>query len=354
MAKPKYSEILEQGVKEWNKWRKENPVLMGMSSALINLTDFKPPRNRFQLPNANLTKVDLSGVELIHLNLDGADFSGSKLIDTNMYGSNLMRAHFERSNLLRANLQGTDLYKCTFRHSCLSQADLSFSKLGETVIIDSAINDCVGLDKCQHKYPNVIDIRTMLKSGGLPASFLRACGYPNSLIEHLGRFLVNFNYHTCFISYSDKDDEFVSKLYGNLTQENVQCCRYKEDSSGDLWAFINNEIKDKDRVILVCSKNSLESRPVMREVNRALRKTDSLKKQGLDIEVLIPITIDEYVHSEEWKNKYAADVKELTIIDFQDWTNSKSYKKAFDKLIKDLRAETQDQEPAKGLEPPTG
>jgi hypothetical protein len=338
MANPEHLKMLEQGVEAWNEWRMMNPeVVPDLESASLQGVSL----TGFHLSNSILTRADLTDANLNSAYLIGSDCFAANFQGAKAQGADLSEAVLDATDLTCSDLSGSRLASTNFRNTRFDETNLTQAILMETLFSNVDMSRVKGIDSCIHRGPSIIDIRTILKSGGLPASLLQACGYPSSLIKQLDRFLVNFKYSTCFISYSNNDDEFVSKLYGDLTHEDVVCRRYKEDSHGSLWKFIDNAINDSDRMILVCSKNSLESRPVMREINRALRKTDSPKQQGLDVEVLIPITIDDYVYS-EWTNEFAADVRELTIIDFQDWSDPKSYKTKFEELIKELRAGTLD------------
>jgi uncharacterized protein YjbI with pentapeptide repeats len=79
-------DILKSGVRNWNKWRKENrnvrPDLRGIEL------------RRADLQKANLERANLAGADLERANLAGAD---------------LERANLQQANLQQANLNGADL-----------------------------------------------------------------------------------------------------------------------------------------------------------------------------------------------------------------------------------------------------
>ena len=82
MANPEHLEILKQGVREWNKWRKEDP------------DERARPRWSREPPGANLELANLDGAVLVKAYLAGA---------------NLGRRNSNRANLDKANLSEADL-----------------------------------------------------------------------------------------------------------------------------------------------------------------------------------------------------------------------------------------------------
>jgi hypothetical protein len=88
-----------------------------------------------------------------------------------------------------------------------------------------------------------------------------------------------------------------------------------------------------DKLLLVLSKNSVESQWVEKEVETAL-ETERRQKRP----VLFPIRLDEAVI--ETEQAWAADVRRMWYIgDFRNWKNHDQFRKAFDRLLRDLKAE---------------
>jgi len=76
MANPEHLAILRQGVKTWNRWRKQNPsVLPDLSEANLRRADLR---------GANLKKSILTKADLSHANIQGADFSYADLEEANL------------------------------------------------------------------------------------------------------------------------------------------------------------------------------------------------------------------------------------------------------------------------------
>ncbi len=78
---------------------------------------------------------------------------------------------------------------------------------------------------------------------------------------------------------------------------------------------------------MICSKHSLQSPPVIREIERALQKEDREHKN-----VLFPIRIDDYLF-DEWDHPRKADVVSKVIGDFREWNALSTYSKAYSRFL---------------------
>jgi nucleoside-diphosphate-sugar epimerase len=140
---------------------------------------------------------------------------------------------------------------------------------------------------------------------------------------------------SCFISYSSKDEKFAYQLYNDLLNEGVPCWFAPEDLKiGEKFRDrIDESIRLHDKLLLVLSESSVASSWVENEVETALEKE---REQGKI--VLFPVRLDKAVT--ELKSGWAADVRRSRHIgDFTEWKQHDSYKKAFDRLMRDLKAE---------------
>lgn len=147
---------------------------------------------------------------------------------------------------------------------------------------------------------------------------------------------------SCFISYSTEDQKFVSLLHNDLQKNGVECWFAPHDAKGGkkLHEQIEEAISDYDCLLLVLSANSMGSEWVKSEIAIARNKELIQGRQ-----VLFPISLVDYSSIRGWKcfdadigKDSAKEIREYFIPDFTDWKNSTSYKKAFDKLVEDLRA----------------
>ena len=98
-----------------------------------------------------------------------------------------------------------------------------------------------------------------------------------------------------------------------------------------------NGVNSHDKVLLVCSKNSLNRNGVLNEIERVLER--EAKNGG--IEILIPITLDDYVYK-EWNPSrldIAEQIRSRVITKFPQNINISDtiFKTEADKLLKALK-----------------
>ncbi len=321
MANKEHIKIIRQGVETWNKWVKENPkVVPDLSRASFigaNLTNAN-------LTDANLTDANLSSANLISANLSCADLGGAFLI-----GADLIDANLTGTFLSNANLSGADL----------SHADLSNAIIGWTIFANNDLSKVKGLDTLDHIGPSMISIDTLYKSGGkIDEFFLRGCGVPDEFISYIPSHVgaqQAIRFYSCFISHSAKDKRFCERLYADLQAKHIRVWYFPEDAKWgkSVWGEIDESIKIYDKLVVVCSKNSLQSGPVLREIQRALSREDRESRH-----ILFPICIDDYIFK-TWEHERKADVLSKVVGGFTGWSRSATkYEEAFKKLLSGLQA----------------
>jgi uncharacterized protein YjbI with pentapeptide repeats len=343
--------LKHEGVEAWNEWRR------GHLSLRPDLDDADFARADLQgvdFAGANLKGANLAGADLTAGNLSEADLRGAKLSGATLFGSNLgpsvISGHYEgkKSNAgyIRAALRGSDLSGATLadasliwvnlRAAKLIGTDISYSTMNGVDFGDVDLSDCRGLDTVKHKGPSSIGIDTIYRSSGnIPEVFLRGCGVPEDFInfmKSLGGKPLEF--YSCFISYSSKDQEFAERLHADLREKNVRCWFAPEDLKiGDkLRPSFDEAIRVHDKLMVLLSKSSVSSPWVEKEVETAFEKEHREKRT-----VLFPIRLDDTVM--ETGKAWAADIRRTRHIgDFRDWKNHDSYKKAFERLLRDLKA----------------
>jgi hypothetical protein len=213
MANPEHVKLLKRSVKEWNKWRSENPEIW----------------------------PDLIGGDLRSADLRSADLSS-------------------------ANLRNAALWFVNFSRTKLQNADFTKAQIVETVFARAYLNAAKGLDTVLHVGPSYISTDTLYKSGGnIPESFLRGCGIPDDFIafipSHFG-LQQAIQFYSCFISYSTKDEEFARRLYSRMCDEKLRVWFAPEEMKGGkkLYDQIEQAIQLHDRLLIVLSENSLNSK----------------------------------------------------------------------------------------------
>jgi len=144
-------------------------------------------------------------------------------------------------------------------------------------------------------------------------------------------------YYPCFISYSSKDQDFAERLYADLQSKGVRCWFAPEDmKTGDeIRSRIDEAIRIHDKLLLVLSEHSVESTWVKKEVETAFEQEDRQKRL-----VLFPVRLDEAVM--QTTKAWAADIRRMRHIgDFRNWKDHDAYQKAFNRLLRDLKAEVE-------------
>ena len=94
-----------------------------------------------------------------------------------------------------------------------------------------------------------------------------------------------------------------------------------------MWGEIDAAIRHYDKLVVICSQHSLQSPPVIREIERALQKEDREHTN-----VLFPVRIDDYLLG-DWDHPHKADVVSKAIGDFRGWENHATYTKAFPRFL---------------------
>lgn len=293
MANPEHLDILEQGVEAWNRWLGDNPNVL----------------------------PDLSGA-----NLRDANLSGAILI-----GVNLWRAE-------------------------LANADFKLAHIGATIIDDVDLSEVKNLESVIHYGPSSVGIDTIYKSRGIiPEKFLHGCGVPESLIMQIPALvaaLEPIQFHSCFISYSHKDEEFARRLYSRMREANLRVWYAPEEIRGGrkLHEQIFSAIQVHDKLLLVLSDNSLRSEWVMTEIRRA-RKAEREENRRK----LFPIRLADFNSVREWEcfdadagKDLAVEIREYFIPDFSNWKDHDAFEAAFDRLLRDLKATDEATRPSKG------
>jgi len=314
-------------VKAWNQWRKENPeILPDLSGAFLDSEDLREVNfNDANLSEAQLSLANLFRADLIRVNLEGADLQATDFRDADLSDANLRSTYLGGTNLTGAWLYGTDFNEATLNGTIFGSNDLS---------------DAKGLDNVNHGGPSVFGIDTFYHSkGSIPESLLRGAGIPENFITDAPSLTARpIEFYKCFISFTEDDDEFAQKLYKDLKAAGIKCWRWKEDArwGKTLMRSIDEAVRIYDKLIVVCSEQSLNSPAVVREIERALQKEDSLMRQGKDDEVLFPIRLDDYIFN-RWEHYRKADVTAKNVGDFRQWKVPDEYEKSLARLIRDLR-----------------
>jgi len=385
MANEEHLDILSQGVEVWNKWRKENQWVT------TELNGIKVALNP-DLRNADLSGRELRDIDFGRVDLLEADISNANLINANFKNANIEKCDFNSAFLLGADFFETLARQADFRKATLAKSDISYSYfedadlsdsemfnssiktsnfsnvkfcraklqlssflsvdlynsdfsesiMGSTIFGDIDFRSIKGLDEVYHEGPSILGIASLLSSKGeIPRQFLTGAGIPENIIDYFQSLSKSpFQFFSCFISYNENEDQLSKRLYDDLRSEDIRCWRWREDAKmgHDLMSSIDKAIRFHDKVIVVCSENSLKSPAVIREIERAIQKEDEIRRKGQVGEVLFPIRVDDFIF-EKWEHHRKPDVVAKYVGDFRNWKDPSTYEEEFNRLVEGLTKE---------------
>jgi hypothetical protein len=216
--------------------------------------------------------------------------------------------------------------------------------------------EAIGLNSVLHGGPsrNLTESFSLSK-GKIPETFLRGCGLSDWEIEFVKLYQMGLDaeqvaeitneiqrvylgtgiqYYSCFISYSNKDQDFAQKLHDDMQSNGVRCWFDREDMKiGDpIRPTIDSQIRLRDKLLVILSVNSVKSEWVGDEVEGALEEENKSNRL-----VLFPIRLDDTVMNT--RDDWAAKIKRRRHIgDFSNWKDRASYQKSFERLLRDLKA----------------
>lgn len=370
MANPDHLEILKQGAKKWNVWREKNPnIRPDLSQATLQKRELKGVNfDEANLRDTHLEGADLRRAQFQKANCREADFRDADLRAADFLEATCYRAVFWRANLQQTYFGKTDLKKARFGQSdlraadlwhadCreahlgganltganLHKADIGEAHLAETVLSNVNLQSVKGLNLCKFDGPFIVDYRTLVRSGNLPLPFLRGCGLPDTFINYIPSLLQTspIQFYSCFISHSTMDYLFAERLFNDLQGKGVRTWYAPEEMKGGekLYDQIDSAIRLHDKLLLVLSEHSLKSEWVLTEIRRC-RKAE--KREGK--RKLFPIRLVDMETIQDWEcfdadsgKDLAVEVREFFLPDFSTWKDHDSYKKAFDRLLRDLQ-----------------
>ena len=377
MADPKLLELLAQGRDAWNNPKRHLETVGGDRRADLTHADLT---NR-SLRGFDFAGANLDGANLSFAMLDDANFDHASLCDANLERTSCRRTDFDSALCKRTNFAGMRAFLATFagtdmRGAILDQAELKFclfdmarvddaslqgcdvryavlsnvrfknanfadATFGETKIALSDLTDAKGLTDLRHSGPSSIDMQTLLQSRNLPDPFLKGIGVPDVAIVYYHSLAISaspIQLYSCFISYSSKDEEFCRRLHNDLQAAGVRCWFAPEDLKiGDRSRTrIEESIRIYDKLLIVLSEHSIRSPWVEHEIEAAFEQ-----ERRRSATVLFPIRLDDAMM--DTNQAWAASIRrERHIGNFTGWKNHDAYQRAFDRLIRDLRASNED------------
>jgi len=302
----------------------------------------------------SLRAANLSNSLLTHTQFKGADLTGAKLSGARMNATDLIAANFTNADLYKvdltgailadADLSGANLASVWFQGTALARAKLDGVRLTNailerTYLDDTDVSTFCDTKKLKHEAPSNIDYRTIIRSHRNPRlkRFIVDCGVPEIFAEYmidcanaLDISLKKMLMQSTFISYGTPDESFARKLYKALRAHGVVTFFFPETATiGErISSEVFRNIQEHDRVLLVCSRNSLTRSGVINEIQETL---DREARDG-GATYLLPITIDDYVFR-EWRTINPALAESVGRRIIGDFRKSRHSSDAFDRAV---------------------
>lgn len=285
-----------------------------------------------KLPGA-LFDGDLDAAEFMYSDLTGASFAAGMAVNRGRFehtslagaclrGVSLMVGVFESVDASGADLGDCDLASAFLLRTDLTDATITGAFVGDTSFLDMDLGPLCDADLVLWG-PSYVDFRSVLRSyhhPGLPR-FLVACGVPQALAEYTidaaraeGEGALESLMRSTFISYGGPDEPFARRLYEALREKHVTTFFFPETArlGRRIGDEVHSRIQEHDRVILVCSRDSLDRPGVRNEVQETF---DREARDG-GATYLVPIMLDDYVLT-GWDDPLAERVRARVVGDFR-------------------------------------
>ncbi len=309
--------------------------------------------------------INFINCQILGLEICDTEIVNSKFIDCTEIYDLKIRGNRNRQILFRScflyyldiepisidNSETINFTDCIIEKSSFDRIDFSKSKFNNSTLSLNQFTSCVFSNETfiekndtPSKEYNFIDFRTILDSEiQLPSILEDLFGIPNPYIkEYLHGLTFKIEFQSIFISYSFADKEFANKINDELIKKGIMTFLWEKDSPGGikLKNIMSTEIKEKDRILFIASKNSLKSPACQFELSEGRIKQESTWE-----DVLFPIHLDKYLfeiikdnirplekQEEYWEN--IIELRNLNSLDFIEFSGINNIDKIkFDTLI---------------------
>lgn len=319
------------------------------------------------LVGTRFTKVAFHDCDLSHASVRGALFTRTMLVETKMTNSTISQTSFERAylskvGLARAEIADTQIKNSLFKHvhlqntrihaPAMDRSDIVRPVLGRTSFTSTDLTPFIQSNPV-HQGPTSVDylslvmtvrahpfhpfdvdpipeLRRFLENSGMPSP---SAVFLIDSIRSLDKRHFKALMQSTFISYGGPDEQFARQLNANLERNGVVTFFFPFDAAfGEKLHATMRRVDDYDRVILICSRQSLHRQGVQNEIEKVLER--EAREGGASL--LIPIAIDDYLFT-DWQPTKTYLKQELLNRVVADFRNSGEYDSQFIRLLHALR-----------------
>jgi len=365
----------KQGILRWNALRSEGVTipdldgadLRGLDLEGVDLSDARLSNAMFgpKKPDSRRKKSDSPARSEFSANLREANLRRAVLQGTSLVCVDLSNAHLDHANLTCADLRGADLTNASLRGAgasavqltsfflnlepitgtpgitkipcCLNGANFSGASLMLSTIesldtdganlqgaylshnrLDCDLGAIQGLSEVVHIGASTLSLAALTSFRDVvPSTFLRGSGVSDQFIECARSLLGASQFYSAFISYSHSDKLFTQRLHDALQSKGIRCWLDDKDAEvgGDILDLVNNAIRRHDRLLLCCSRASLTSSWVDRELNITLDKERREQRK-----TILPLNLDGFLF-DGYEGKFAGELRSRVAPDFTGWAS---------------------------------
>jgi hypothetical protein len=311
-----------------------------LHASILEKTNF----NETNLSSCDFSETNLTDSKIISCQISNVDFTDAKLTSVTFDHLELERAIFSRTFFLNADFNNVNLTDSWFDSCLIYSSNFNQCSLVDTKIINTPL-ECFINSKIDEMFDMTIDWKSIgqsISEVDLP-TFLRKCGIPELIsiylidsVKTLDPDMIFKYMQKVFISYGSPDVEFARKLKKFLTKNGVSTWFFEEDADfgQKLHKMMRENINKYDRVLLICSEQSLSRPGVLNEIEQTLSREAREAREG-GSSIFIPINLDDYIFSDKFRSKdISQEILDRVAADF---TNDENFEPQLRRLLKILR-----------------
>ena len=291
---------------------------------------------------SDFTDANLSGCKMTYVQLKGATLVSASLIESWLNATDLIAADFTRADMRGVDLTGAAMGSAVLCNAKLTEAYFGSTQLGgcdlrnadlrgvtlsHTYFCDQDVTAFCEEPSIVHLSPSFIDHRTVVHSHGCPSlpQFMLDCGVHAIFAEYMidcaraiDKNRLRELMQTTFISYGAPDEAFARRLFTVLKNRGIitfffpETARFGERLGDEIYRGLH----EHDRIIVICSRASLDRKGVLNEIKETLAR----EARDGGASYLLPITLDDYLFH-EWPRiepDLAKRISDRVVGDFQE------------------------------------